>query len=275
MIFETAGKMWVYLIRRCLTEGHLRNNTLEVIGSATTLVDPTACVIYNSTRKCNLGYLGAELAWYLSGTDKLDNLRLYAPSYDQFSDDGGRTANGAYGARGLGLFELQALAERITTNPTSRQHLIPLWRAGDQGSNSKDVPCTVSLQFLVRHNTLDLVVYMRSNDLFKGFLYDVPAFCMILQLVCGLTGYAVGHYHHHVGSLHAYAKDQATLHAVLDSAVCSHHWTGLSVHDARLLVRVFEGTPAQECRPPLVAILKAMNDARDRGLRLHGKDDAS
>lgn len=271
MIFETAGRMWESLITQCISHGHRRNDTQELIGVSATLEDPTACIIYNRVRKCDLGYLGAELAWYLSGSDRLEHLRKYAPSYDKFSDDG-HTANGAYGARGLGLFELEALAERIAVNPTSRQHVIPLWRARDIGTPSKDVPCTVSLQFLVVGDALHLVVYMRSNDLYLGFLYDVPAFCMILQLMCSLTGFALGHYHHHVGSLHIY--DRNDMRAVMAAATCSLHWAGLNIEEARRLVRVFEGTPASEGRPPLGSILKAMNDARDRRSRLHGEDNS-
>ena len=262
--------MWISLADDCVTRGHRRNDTFEVIGVSATLTDPTACIIYNRVRKCDIGYLGAELAWYLSGTDSLENLRKYAPSYDNYSDDG-HTANGAYGTRGLGLFELEAMAQRIVENPTSRQHVIPIWRVRDQGSLSKDVPCTVSLQFLVRDEYLDLVVYMRSNDLYLGFLYDVPAFCMMLQLVAGLSGFKLGHYHHHVGSLHIY--DRNNMDAVLAAATCTHRWTGLSIEEARRLVQVFEGAPASELRPTISSILKAMNDARDRRKRLHGEDN--
>ena len=47
----------------------------------------------------------------------------------------------------------------------------------------KDIPCTVSLQFLIRENKLHLFVNMRSNDVFLGLPHDIFCFTMIQEII--------------------------------------------------------------------------------------------
>jgi thymidylate synthase len=263
--FNTVGTAWVSAVVRCLNYGQPRVDSVELIGESMMIRDPTACVIYNRVRRCQLGYLGAELAWYLSGSNTLENLKLFAPSYTRFSDDG-VTAYGAYGFRGLGLFELEALAQRIKERPMSRQHVIPIWRPDDIGSSSLDVPCTVALQFLVDGSRrLNLVVSMRSNDLFKGFLYDVPVFCLILQLVASLTEFHVGYYYHNVGSLHIYERDEQRLIAAMAAETASLRWSDFDLVQARKLISAFNGETVKETDSSAFnTVLEAMATARSK-----------
>lgn len=246
MRFDNLGSMWVSAVDECLNQGHKSGDTLELISTSMTLTKPQHCLFINDGRKQNMAYLGAELAWYLSGTNRLDNLKRFAPSYVNYSDDGGETANGAYGLRGLGLGYLSSLAQRIQKNPESRQHVIPLWRISDMGSTSKDVPCTVSLQFLVRNGDLHLIVYMRSNDLCKGFIYDIPCFCLIQMLVADMARISIGEYHHHVGSLHIYDRDRTKLAAAYRLPTTAQKIHAFNAEEAQQLIDIFEGRPADK-----------------------------
>jgi thymidylate synthase len=243
MKFDSLAGMWVSVVDDVLNQGESVDGTLEVRGFAATLTKPNNCLITNSIRQQSRAYLGAELAWYLSGSNKLEHLKLFAPSYINFSDDGGETAYGAYGLRGLSLKALADLAQRIREAPSSRQHVIPIWRLSDQGVKSLDVPCTVSLQFLLRNGVLDLSVYMRSNDLAKGFIYDIPCFCLIQTMMADMLQVKLGCYHHHVGSLHIYDRDVNKLSAAIRAATTSQMVSYFTIHNAGQLIDAFEGRP--------------------------------
>ena len=63
------------------------------------------------------------------------------------------------------------------------------------------------MQFILRNGKLDLIVTMRSNDIWLGLPYDLFNFtCMQIQMAMEL-GVEVGVYYHNAGSLHMYKRD--------------------------------------------------------------------
>jgi thymidylate synthase len=77
---------------------------------------------------------------------------------------------------------------------------------------SKDIPCTLSLQFIIRDGKLNCVATMRSNDIVKGFTYDVFTFSMVsyaalLLLRARGIEVALGELILTAGSLHLYQSD--------------------------------------------------------------------
>jgi thymidylate synthase len=92
----------------------------------------------------------------------------------KFSDDG-RVLYGAYGPR---IHEQLGYVLRVLANdPTSRQAVMTIWRNNPPAS--KDIPCTLSVQFLIRNNKLYCFDTMRSSDLWLGWPYDVFSFSML------------------------------------------------------------------------------------------------
>jgi thymidylate synthase len=124
------------------------------------------------------------------------------------SDDG-RTVNSNYGYCIKYKFDFNQWDEvvrELVTNPSSRRAVIHIKSPYDN-TNSKDVNCTVCLQFFIRDNKLYLTTYMRSNDLWMGFPYDVFQFtCMQIVMAIEL-GLEIGTYTHIAGSLHLYERD--------------------------------------------------------------------
>ena len=100
----------------------------------------------------------------------------------------------------------------LKNNPNSRQAVIHIKEPRDLVNRpSKDVNCTIAMQFLLRDNKLDLIVTMRSNDIWLGLPYDVFNFtCMQIQMAMEL-GVNIGVYYHNAGSLHMYIKDKEKL----------------------------------------------------------------
>lgn len=144
-----------------------------------------------------------ELLWYLSGSNATDQITHYIPRYAQY-DEGG-IVFGGYGPRLRGgNDQLATMIDLLRQRPTTRRAVIQIFDREDLVEPHDDVPCTCTLQFLNRQSGLELVVYMRSNDVFIGLPHDVFCFTMIQELVARSIGADVGQYTHVVGSLHLY-----------------------------------------------------------------------
>jgi thymidylate synthase len=79
-----------------------------------------------------------------------------------------------------------------------------LFSAEDLSRSRKEVPCTTTLQFLIRDSLLHMITTMRSNDAYMGLPHDVFCFTMLQELMARTLGYDLGTYRHFVGSLHLY-----------------------------------------------------------------------
>jgi thymidylate synthase len=149
-----------------------------------------------------------ELLWYLSPSDDLGFISTYLSHYIDESDDG-KTIYGAYGPRLFGLRrqnQINNVVRLLTRNPYSRRAVIQLFDAVDLAQTHKHIPCTCTLQFLVRRGRLHLLTNMRSNDAFLGLAHDIFAFTMLQEIVARRLRVDVGHYFHVVGSLHLYRR---------------------------------------------------------------------
>lgn len=201
----------------------------ELIGASFTLENPRDRIIVSPVRNVNYGFAVGELAWYLRGDTDLETMLYYNKRMSQFSDDG-KTINSAYGNRMFkSRWQLPALTpggpeptvsqfmnvvEELRKDPDSRRAIMhinepyDLLRAVLGGS--KDVPCTLSIQLLIRDRKLHMIVNMRSNDVVWGLPYDVFSFTCLQEAFLytlqkqGVPVDDLGSYHHHAGSLHLY-----------------------------------------------------------------------
>lgn len=165
---------------------------------------PRARISRSESRGKVFSALG-ELLWYLAGSNNTDHITHYIPMYSGFDEDG--FIFGGYGPRlrGQGSSnQLDSIIQLLRQRPASRRAVIQLFEKTDLEGEHKDIPCTCTLQFLVRQNRLDLIVYMRSNDVFMGLPHDIFCFTMIQELVARALNVELGSYIHMVGSLHLY-----------------------------------------------------------------------
>ena len=118
---------------------------------------------------------------------------------------------GAYGPRLLGVRgvtnQLENIVLLLKGKPSSRQAVIQLFDAEDIVDKHKDVPCTSTIQFLLRSDGLEMITTMRSNDVYLGLPHDVFCFTMIQEIVARRLGVEPGVYRHIVGSLHLYDRN--------------------------------------------------------------------
>ena len=217
-IFITADNIdeafikWYELLSSNTEEQDSRDGEVvgEVINAITVINDPTRCIMKNDIRKLPMRYCIGELLWYISGNDHLSAIQHFSSAWDRMSDNG-KTVNSNYGnliMNYYGFDQLKMCEQILSNNPNSRQAIIHLKPARDVLSYpTKDLPCTVSLQFFIRDHKLYLITYMRSNDIWMGFPYDVFQFtCLQIYLAMRLD-VDLGTYTHIAGSLHLYKRN--------------------------------------------------------------------
>lgn len=168
--------------------------------------NPYHNVCLNPQRNLSLRYLVGEIQWYLSGSNKVEDIGKYAKMWYDLSDDG-ETVNSAYGYRifhKFGFDQLQYCIDKLKKNPYDRQCILHIKEASNKPT--KDTPCTCLLQFTCFNGKLNLHTYMRSNDIWLGLPYDMGFFTVLLQIVAKEVGLPVGVYYHTVGDLHLYER---------------------------------------------------------------------
>ncbi len=193
----------------------------ELIAASFTLTNPRNRVIMSPARAVNYGFAVGELCWYVRGDTDLATMLYYNKRMSRFSDDG-LTINSAYGARilnGGGLTDVRPsqwslCLEELRRDPDSRRAVMHINQPGDLRKavtfGSQDVPCTLSIQLLVRDRRLHMNVVMRSNDVVWGLPYDVFSFTCLMEMFlyqmqeAGVPVDDLGDYNHTAGSLHLY-----------------------------------------------------------------------
>ena len=182
----------------------------ELMNVMVTIKNPRNRLAYHKDRAYNLPFNIAELVAIITGENSVEFVSYFNKNVAQFSDDG-ETFYGAYGPRVLG--QISGLLDKLTKED-SRQAVINIYDGSkDLYQETKDVPCTIALQFMIRENKLNLTTFMRSNDLFWGYQYDVFNFTMIQEWIYNelksldkFKDLELGTYTHFATSLHVYER---------------------------------------------------------------------
>ena len=210
---STLDDLMRRIVEKLLVDGERnvasKGETIEIVSATLELTNPRARISRTETRRKVVSALG-ELCWYLSGSNEADPVLFYISEYAKAVEPDG-TIHGAYGPRLFGQNEgaqVDRVIQILRQKPSSRQAVIQLFDRADIASPGQylDIPCTTTLQFLLRSNSLHMIVNMRSNDAYWGLPHDVFAFTMIQEIVARELGAEVGRYIHSVGSIHLYTN---------------------------------------------------------------------
>jgi thymidylate synthase len=159
----------------------------------------------------------AEAAWILSGDNRVKTISPYSKMISQFSDDGIRFF-GSYGPKVVD--QLSYVIDTLNKDDYSRQAVINIWR--EKPPISKDIPCTCSLQFILRDGRLNCIATMRSSDAWLGWPYDAFNFtCISIYILLQLLhqhnkNYILGSLSINAGSQHLYERDWEKAKKCLD-----------------------------------------------------------
>ncbi len=199
---EVYPKLLRYIRDNGMTVKPRGIETVEVSPTVFQLVNPEYGMLTIPERGANYYFMLMECVWMLLGSDDTHIIGFFNKNISQFSDDG-ITMSGAYGPKIVG--QIEYVINTLEKDPDSRQALMTIWR--ENPGPSKDIPCTIMFHFLVRDGCLNMIIYMRSNDLWLGTPYDVFNFTTIQKLLASRLNLKVGVYTHVAGSLHLYKKD--------------------------------------------------------------------
>jgi thymidylate synthase len=235
MEFESRKPLEKISSERNIANEVLKSNSIDVVQNPDFVASPRGMEVreqLNGTykvpmpayidfidRKMNHPFMFSEAEWVTSGSNLTSEVSKYMKGYKNFSDDG-VTMNGAYGPKVVD--QLSYIASSLEKDNASRQSYLNIWR--ERPGESKDIPCTVGMQFFIRDSTVEVedgvleqkpLLYMtstmRSNDAVFGQSYDIFTFSMVaksVQLLLRQRGIDVGlgDLTVNAGSFHVYEK---------------------------------------------------------------------
>jgi thymidylate synthase len=159
-----------------------------------------------------------ELEWMLNGFTNIKWLNERGVKiWDQWADKDGDLGP-VYGHQILnfaGVNQLNKISEEFRKNKNSRRLLVSMWNPSALDKMALP-PCHYAFQFVLENNIADIVVSMRSLDLFIGLPYDMAMYATLLVSFCKehnltpreiIINAANGHiYEEHIGSAAVYAN---------------------------------------------------------------------
>lgn len=156
-------------------------------------------------------YMAAEPMWVISGSNKLN----WVPEIDRIQapySDNQESLAGAYGPPFKQ--QLDYVARTLNSDLNSRQAVITIWKRDP--FPSKDIACTVALQFIVRNGFINCIVTMRSSDVGMGLPYDMLTFTCMAAEVASMLNEPVefGTCYITAGSRHIYQDQMSKLEYV-------------------------------------------------------------
>ena len=194
--------------------------TLEILASQTN-VDMDFPIVTCKARNLGYRFMVAEAWWILTGQNAVETIKPYSQQIERFSDDGIHYS-GAYGPPVVD--QLTYIVDSLQKDSHSRQAVLTIWRPNPR--DSKDIPCTVNVQWLIRDGYLHCIDTMRSSDAWLGWPYDIFNFTMlsahILQLLRKRSSYFdsvdLGTLTLNAGSQHLYEKEIEKAREVLENS---------------------------------------------------------
>tara|TARA_A100001011_G_scaffold396862_1_gene496131 strand:- start:423 stop:1259 length:837 start_codon:yes stop_codon:yes gene_type:complete len=231
------------------------------------IIDMDDPIITIPERKLSYSFMFGEAAWMLEGKNDVESVAKYVDGIKRFSDDG-ITFFGAYGPKII--TQVSYVVNTIQKDLDTRQAVINIWRENPR--SSKDIPCTLSLQFILREASDELwlhtIATMRSNDAWLGTPYDTFNFSAIsFYIVCRLNYIGLkcklGTLNIQAGSRHIYETDFNKLDSIFQSTY--HDESRVSFNK---LIDKYKVRPNY-----FISILREMADVTGTELRQHGMLD--
>lgn len=189
---------------------------IELQGGGFRLQDPRSRQLNSGPRQPNAAFAAANFIFTLAGGHEPEMISAYNARGQQFTEDSSRF-EAAFGAR---LFspghQLAYASKKLRSDRMSRRATALIYNPDDTLLDRRDTPCAIALQFMIRHDRLDTVCFMRSQSAAMVMPYDVFLFTMIQEWLATELGIETGTYTHIAASLHLYEEDRP----LAEQAVC-------------------------------------------------------
>lgn len=177
---------------------------IELLGVRLIIAQPHERFIHTPDRPLNIGFAIGNFLYQLSGRDDVEMLEYYNPLAPKFSDNG-KYLHGAYGPRIV--LQLERVVDMLTVASGSRRAVVTIFDGRIDHAESKDIPCPVFMQFLIRGGAVVMLTYFRSQNVVMVFPYDIFLFTLIHEWVAVHLGLPMGQHVQFCGSLHIYEDE--------------------------------------------------------------------
>jgi len=104
---------------------------------------------------------------------------------------------------GWEIDQIENVIDSIQSNPHSRRHILESWNVGEI-NNFVLPPCHKTAQFHVNNGKLSCMLYMRSNDLFLGAVYNMAQYALLTQIIANICDLELGDLIYTIGDAHIY-----------------------------------------------------------------------
>ena len=150
----------------------------------------------------------AEMLWNLTA-DVDDWLCKYNRKYAKYFT-AGQLLSG-YGARLMnwsgGVNQIERAVSLLKRCPDSQHANLVIFDPSVDLSGPKFVPCITMIKLRLRHGRLYCSSFLRAQDIWLGFPYDVFLLLNIFQLIAIELGVEMGEYHHYCDVLRLYEEN--------------------------------------------------------------------
>ena len=175
------NEQWLAKLQEIIDKGEVsqpRGMLIKEILNSHTEVDMRYPIL--SVPERNLGYrFMFRESWYiLDGRNDVESIKDYSKMISTFSNNG-IFFDGSYGVKVLD--QLSYIVDTLIQDIDTRQAVLTIWRPNPRPS--KDIPCTISIQWLIRDNKIYCIDNMRSSDIWLGVPYDMHNFTMVTGFI--------------------------------------------------------------------------------------------
>ena len=160
-----------------------------------------------TTKKIHFKSVLHELLWFISGDTNIKYLKDNGVNiWNEWADENGDLGPiyGKQWRKWNGVDQLKNVIDSIKDDPFSRRHIVSAWNVSDLPL-MKLPPCHNFFQFNVdSKNNLDLMVNMRSCDVFLGLPFNIASYAVLLQIIAQCTNKNKGVLIFNLGNTHIY-----------------------------------------------------------------------
>lgn len=167
----------------------------------------------------NTRYIKREIDWYLGG-DRMDlSIIEHAKMWAPHVQDGYLNSNYGYWLWGsAGPKTFQTAMDIMASDNGTRRAIALIGSSDCIKVDTKDVPCTQSVQFIMR-GKMHAIATMRSQDAWFGLRNDLAFFQFLLRTAAKYHDVEPGTLAINVGSFHLYEKHWSIARQILISTV--------------------------------------------------------